>query len=560
MKTNLLVFACLMISVALSAQSPKKALYEHFTQASCPPCASVNPVLHPILDRNKDKVVQITHQVSWPGYDPMNEDNPSEVANRVSYYGTNAVPSGFLEGKKVQLTPSISVTDDLLQQAAEAASNYDLEIIPKLNAGINELDVEVKVKLTDAMVGRPVLRVVVMEKVIRFTKAPGTNGEKEFFHVVKKFLPGTAGTVIADLTIKGDTRVYNFNYKFNNLYDFKNLEVAAFIQNDLTKEALQAANTEVTFPQTQGIDLVLRSGTPSNTAEIKTICATKTFPTVNFMNIGNTPITKILFRYSCNNGSVSEYNWTGNIAYLAEKTIALGELEIPFIRKSGNSIHVEAVEINGNPDVDPANNILDIAFEAPPATTLNSRIEIKPLSKPDLISFELSDDAGIVILKDGPFANNTLKSYPLTLDKDRCYKLSINNRHVSVNGTARLFDENNNLLFNTSLSSQKVFTNDFTTYELVTQSSNPTNEINHFDILPNPAREEINLSWYSERNQDAQLSIITTQGETILNNKIKMTSGANFITMRDGRILSGVYLVQIKTKNQSFIKKLIVQK
>lgn len=79
------------------------------------------------------------------------------------------------------MTPSISVTDDLLQQAAEAASNYDLEIIPKLNAGINELDVEVKVKLTDAMVGRPVLRVVVMEKVIRFTKAPGTNGEKEFF-------------------------------------------------------------------------------------------------------------------------------------------------------------------------------------------------------------------------------------------------------------------------------------------------------------------------------------------------------------------------------------------
>ncbi|MBK6823766.1 MAG: hypothetical protein IPG87_12510 [Saprospiraceae bacterium] len=100
MKTNLLVFACLLITSALTGQSPKKALYEHFTQASCPPCASVNPVLHPILDRNKDKVVQITHQVSWPGYDQMNEDNPSEVANRVSYYGTNAVPSGFLKGKK----------------------------------------------------------------------------------------------------------------------------------------------------------------------------------------------------------------------------------------------------------------------------------------------------------------------------------------------------------------------------------------------------------------------------------------------------------------------------
>ncbi|MBK8642494.1 MAG: T9SS type A sorting domain-containing protein [Saprospiraceae bacterium] len=559
MKTNLLVFACLLITSALTGQSPKKALYEHFTQASCPPCASVNPVLHPILDRNKDKVVQITHQVSWPGYDPMNEDNPSEVANRVSYYGTNAVPSGFLEGKKVQLTPSISVTDDLLQQAAEVASNYDLEINPKLNTGINELDVEVKVKLTDAMVGRPVLRVVVMEKVIRFTKAPGTNGEKEFFHVVKKFLPGTAGTVIADLTVKGDSRVFNFNYKFNNLYDFKNLEVAAFIQNDLTKEALQAANSEVTFPQTQGLDLVLRSGTPSNVPDVKTMCATKTFPTVNFMNIGNTPITKILFRYSCNNGPSAEYIWTGSIPYLSEKTIALGELEIPFIRKSGNSIQVEAVEINGSSDIDPANNKLEIAFDAPPATTLNSRIEIKPLSKPDLISFELTDDAGKVLLKDGPFANNTLKSYPLTLDKDRCYKLSVNNRHVSVNGTARLFDENNTLLFNTSLASQKIFTNDFTTYELVTKSSNVSVEINELEINPNPAGEDFNLSWHSERIQDAQINIINMQGELIRNYKIKMASGKNSLSINGSEILAGVYFVRINTKNKVVFKKLILQ-
>ncbi|MBK6821715.1 MAG: hypothetical protein IPG87_01450 [Saprospiraceae bacterium] len=39
------------------------------------------------------------------------------------------------------------------------------------------------------------------------------------------------------------------------------------------------------------------------------------------------------------------------------------------------------------------------------------------MSKPDLISFELTDDAGKVLLKDGPFANNTLKAIHLHLIK-----------------------------------------------------------------------------------------------------------------------------------------------
>ncbi|MBK6573845.1 MAG: T9SS type A sorting domain-containing protein [Saprospiraceae bacterium] len=116
------------------------------------------------------------------------------------------------------------------------------------------------------------------------------------------------------------------------------------------------------------------------------------------------------------------------------------------------------------------------------------------------------------------------------------------------------------LLFNTSLASQKIFTNDFTTYELVTKSSNVSVEINELEINPNPAGEEFNLSWHSERIQDAQINIINMQGELIRNYKIKMASGKNSLSINGSEILAGVYFVQINTKNQVAFKKLILQR
>ena len=91
-----ILFICIW-AASLLGQSQRKVLIEHFTQASCGPCAAINPQLQPILERNKTKITKITHQVSWPGVDPMNKDNPGEVQDRVNYYGVTGVPDIFLD-------------------------------------------------------------------------------------------------------------------------------------------------------------------------------------------------------------------------------------------------------------------------------------------------------------------------------------------------------------------------------------------------------------------------------------------------------------------------------
>ena len=80
------------------AQSQRLVLFEEFTQASCPPCATTNPGLNAMLDAHPSEVVSIKYQTDWPGNDVMNVHNPSEVQTRVSYYGVTGVPDGEMDG------------------------------------------------------------------------------------------------------------------------------------------------------------------------------------------------------------------------------------------------------------------------------------------------------------------------------------------------------------------------------------------------------------------------------------------------------------------------------
>lgn len=78
-------------------------MFEHFTQASCGPCASQNPGFEgTILTPNPSIVRHIAYHTSWPGVDEMNAANPTEVANKVTYYNVQGVPDVVLEGNYKQ--------------------------------------------------------------------------------------------------------------------------------------------------------------------------------------------------------------------------------------------------------------------------------------------------------------------------------------------------------------------------------------------------------------------------------------------------------------------------
>jgi hypothetical protein len=101
MKKSLLLVAIAINTGTILAQSQRLVFVEEFTQASCGPCAAANPAFNTLLSANSSKAVSVKYQVSWPGTDPMNAQNPTEVASRVAYYGVSGVPDARMDGNVV---------------------------------------------------------------------------------------------------------------------------------------------------------------------------------------------------------------------------------------------------------------------------------------------------------------------------------------------------------------------------------------------------------------------------------------------------------------------------
>lgn len=553
---NLLMICLAFCLVQINAQSPRKVLVEHFTQASCPPCAYYNPLITPILERNHSKVCWISYQVSWPGYDPMNEHNKGEVQNRVNYYGVTGVPDTYLNAES-KGAPTNTISDASIQNAALYPAPYDIKIHNTILEDYNSMEVRVEVTRTGNISGTPILRIAVLEKLIAFANPPGSNGEKEFHHVFKKFLPGSNGINISELDAPGTSKTYTYIYNFENLYDFSKLESAAFIQNDATHEVYQAENEELTLVPNPGHDIAIKESNATGNFSDTIICGTRTNPIVKFINTGNSNVTALSLEYSINGGPVKNYEWTGNLTYLQEKQIILPAIDFTPL-KGQNKLLINITKVNGQDDYTPANNLFESTFYPAVSTTLFSTFEFKPAAQPNQVSFKIHDDQNKLIQEGGPWTDNTAKKYFLNLEKDRCYRVTVVNNTPSLNGTYKLFDDQNVQLFQQRVIGQGTSTRDFGTYEVVSSSENPI-AVNSMNIQPNPSFGMAVLNLHLKNAATAILEIFNNEGRIQYSEKRNVQSGLNHFELNLEQFPAGLYFVKLNTGKDQFVNKLIIQ-
>jgi hypothetical protein len=236
-----------LVSVA-GAQSQRLVLVEEFTQASCGPCAAANPQFNSLLSANTTKVVPIKYQVNWPGVDPMNAQYPA-VSSRVNYYSVSSVPYALMDGEAVTGQSYTGYPNNLSQASinneyAVVTSPFDLAVEHVLNANQDSVFITVHATATQAYAITTALRLhtVLIEKHIHFATAPGSNGERDFYNVVRKMIPGTGGTGITNNWTVGQTSTYTFAVAVPSyIYDINQLAVVCFIQNSSSRQVEQAA-------------------------------------------------------------------------------------------------------------------------------------------------------------------------------------------------------------------------------------------------------------------------------------------------------------------------------
>lgn len=344
MKKVTYLAAMLCISGATFAQSQRLTLLEEFTQASCGPCAAQNPALNTLLSNNLAKTVSIKYQTNWPGVDPMNVQTQSEVGPRVTYYGVTGVPDIEFDGNVISGGSPGALTQTGINNEYAVASPFDIVMTHSFSADYDSVFITMNITCTQAVSGTLKARIAMVEREIHFATAPGTNGEKDFYNVMRKMYPNASGTTLATSWTVGQTQTLNFSGPIPSyIYNMNEIQIVGFIQDDANKNVKQAGlSSPLTLPASTE-----DAGVSAVTSPATVLCTTSITPTITIKNYSANTLTSCTVNYQLDGGAVVSMPWSGSLAAGATTTYAFPATTVSV---GSHTLYTYTTMPNGNND------------------------------------------------------------------------------------------------------------------------------------------------------------------------------------------------------------------
>ena len=78
-------------------------------------------------------------------------------------------------------------------------------------------------------------------------------------------------------------------------------------------------------------------------------------------------------------------------------------------------------------------------------------------------------------------------------------------------------------------------------------------------MYPNPATNNVNVTFSSEENAAAVISVMNLMGQTVYTENVNIHEGYNMLNLSVNNFSNGVYMVNIKTDKGISTQKLIVK-
>lgn len=422
-KTTLIVASLLMLfSLKANAQNERMLLLESFTNTGCGPCAAYNPAMDALIAANPDKVAAIKYHVNWPSAaDPMYLHNTAENGARTSYYGVNSVPHVVIDGNRYSSNPA-QLNQNIINQLQTLESPMEMRLSYEVNEAENTITVHVMGRTSTAVEGNFKLYVGVIEREIHFNSAPGPNGERDFYSVMKKLLPGSGGQALGSLNSIDSYFAYTYTWELANIYDMSQLDAIAWVQNSVSKEVVQACKSSENMEPFYANEAML-----SDISNMKgTNCSGEAKPEVLLTNNGSNALTSVEMEVLVNEKPVKTVEWTGNLPTFGKTTVDLGE--ISFDLEDENTLEVAIVNINGGLDEVPTNDIADYDFKAARQNVAKEmKLSIRTDANPQETTWKVTNLlTGEVVLEGGPYEQaNTMHTEILDITSDGCYDFTI---------------------------------------------------------------------------------------------------------------------------------------
>lgn len=542
MKKILPLFAAVILSAGVYAQSQRLVLLEHFTQASCGPCATYNPSIHSLLVANPDKITSINYHTSWPGYDPMYNHNTVDNAARTSFYNVSSVPNSVLDGNFYNGHPG-GWNIATVNERYAVPSPCNLFTYQRLSPTQDTLFVTMVVEASAAMTGQIAATVAVIEKHIHFNSPPGSNGEKDFYNVMKKLLPSRSGQMLPTPMSAGDYFILESYWVLANVYNINELSLIGYVQNTITKEILQSCNL------TPGN----YTGLYANDAELVSLpnmtdryCNETLEPVVKIRNNGNNTVSTLDINYRINEGEIHTFTFTGSLSPLQS-----AEVQLPGIGyglQDENNLRVWISSLNGVADDYNRNDTIVHDFGKALQASRSVLVKVRTDNNPHETTWEIKNMAGEVVASGGPYTQSgTIINTDVELPADGCYDFFVydagGNGICCTNGAGFVRLSSGSLTITQGTDFGPMLTAQFDVLSVGTSLVTATAG---FQLYPNPAGEKVFAEYTSGFNGTLKVTVINQLGQVVYaTNRQAIAGETDTFEINSGNWPAGIYMMII---------------
>lgn len=227
--SNDLMIKSISIPTALIAYRP---LIESFSSSTCGPCAPFNTnTLNPFVQQNGDNLTMIKYSMNWPGSgDPYYN---ADGGVRRTYYGVNAVPDLYVDGKK---TATNATALSAAYNATYGTYTY-IDIVSTHEIQGDNVIIDANI-VPYANYPNVKVHIAILEKLT--TGNVASNGETSFHHVMMKMVPNASGTTANLVSGEPLNLKHTIDMSATFVEEMDDLLVAIFIQDNSTKGIYQS--------------------------------------------------------------------------------------------------------------------------------------------------------------------------------------------------------------------------------------------------------------------------------------------------------------------------------
>jgi hypothetical protein len=466
---------------------------------------------------------------------------------RINYYNISGIPNSFFDGVLNVLGGSTGTYNQFLSkynQRIAIPSDFTLAL-NGFNEGLDYV-VNASMENVEPYAGTN----LVLQFVI--TESHLMNGGSEYNYVNRSMVPNANGTPVSFST--GSKESVMLEFSLNSGWVIENCEFVAFIQDNATKEILQA--TRVAIP-----DLMPMYYDNAGCMDIHMVsvtnCSGDVSPHVNLINEGAQNLTSVEINYRVNNETLNTFLWSGNLNYGASELVELPAIN--FTLQNNNDLMIYTTNPNGNPDEDTSNDTITTTFISAMEVIPNVYVFIKLDDNPEETTWECKNSAGEVLFSGGPYVNaQEFVKDTLYLSENDCYTFNIYDSGGDglVGGTSgfTLRQSDFSLIYQN---------NDFeNTEELVQFAVNQTripaaDEIAEFNVYPNPFGDHTYVSFYLSENGSVDLTVYNLIGKVVYSsNQIPVETGYNKLKIDTQEFAPGIYFIKLKAENKIFTRKI----